>query len=234
MDTKFWGPDGWKLLHSIVSNYPPNPSKKISDIYRHFFNSIPSVLPCIYCRISFKEYMDELPIEDYLKNTQTLSNWLYKIHNKVNNKLRNQKLNDKKDPTFTEVHVRYNKYIRCINNKIESVPGFDFLYSITFNYTYTRDKMSQDRSDDYSVFFNLLPIILPFTILQKIYLQHIIDNPIHIDKQCNQSLKYWIYRLETKYRKHINEGCPCFKKTCSNIAQYKVGCKNNTCRKSTE
>ena len=127
MDTKFWGPDGWKLLHSIVRNYPPNPSKKISDIYRHFFNSIPSVLPCIYCRISFKEYMDELPIEDYLKNTQTLSNWLYKIHNKVNNKLRNQKLNDKKDPTFTEVHARYNKYIRCINNKIASVPGFDFL-----------------------------------------------------------------------------------------------------------
>ncbi len=234
MDTKFWGPDGWKLLHSIARNYPNNPSKQISDIYRDFFYTISSVLPCIYCRMSFKEYMDDIPIEQYLKNSTSLSKWLYKIHNKVNNKLRNQKLNDKKDPDFNEVYLRYHKYIECINNKIESVPGFDFLYSITFNYTYTRKKMPKARRNDYSVFFNLLPIILPFTTLQNIYLQHIIDNPLHLDNECNRSLKYWVYRLETKYREYVQEACLCFKKTCSNISQYKVGCKNNTCRKSTE
>lgn len=234
MDTKFWGPDGWKLLHSIVFKYPDNPSGEIRNIYRDFFYTIPSILPCIYCRMSFKEYMKELSIEDYLNNSKSLSLWLYKIHNKVNNKLRNQKLNDKKDPEFKEVYKRYKKYIDCIHKKIESAPGFDFLYSITFNYTYTRSKMSKSRRDDYTVFFNLLPIIIPFETLQYIYIEHIVDNPLNLDDSCNQSLKYWVYRLETKYRKYVNESCLCFKKTCIHILQFKVGCKNNTCRKSIE
>ena len=52
MDTRFWGPDGWKLLHSITENYPTVPDKKNKDLYRKFFLSLPYVLPCVYCRKS--------------------------------------------------------------------------------------------------------------------------------------------------------------------------------------
>ena len=50
MDTRFWGPDGWLLLHSIAQNYPSNPTKEDKYTYKHFFNSLKHVLPCIYCR----------------------------------------------------------------------------------------------------------------------------------------------------------------------------------------
>ena len=37
MDTKFWGPDGWKLLHSICEKYPENPKLRDKEIYSEFF-----------------------------------------------------------------------------------------------------------------------------------------------------------------------------------------------------
>ena len=39
MDTEFWGPAGWKLLHSITYKYPNYPSQKIKYIYKRLFNT---------------------------------------------------------------------------------------------------------------------------------------------------------------------------------------------------
>ena len=37
MDTRFWGPDGWKLLHSIVEGYPSRPTPENKATYKNFF-----------------------------------------------------------------------------------------------------------------------------------------------------------------------------------------------------
>jgi hypothetical protein len=232
MDTKFWGPDGWKLLHSITVTYPDNPNRDIKSLYSTFFNSISHVLPCIYCRISFAEYIEELPVDGYLNNSKDLSKWLYLIHNKVNEKLRKQKLNLKKNPKPDIIHRRYVKYVNDVNNNRKSAPGFDFLYSIVFNFTYTRDKIKSYRIEQYEIFFTLLGLILPFKLLKEIYVSHIVKNVLILKKQCNHSLKLWLHQLELTYKMYIDDNCLCFKKTCMNIEQYKVGCKNNTCRKS--
>ena len=36
MDTKFWGPDGWRFFHSVVHLYPDNPTKITKEIYKSF------------------------------------------------------------------------------------------------------------------------------------------------------------------------------------------------------
>lgn len=232
MDTNFWGPDGWKLLHSIVIKFPLKPTLQERETYGSFFKTIGSVLPCIYCRISFEEYINDLPVDNYTGSRKELCTWLYLVHNKVNNKLRKQKLNDKKDPKYKTIIRRYDNYVRAINKHNKSVPGFDFLYSIVFNYIHTRDKMDKKRVIKYKLFFKLLSIIIPFHCLKKIYILHIKTNPINITKNCNQSLKLWLYNLELSYKSYIDKSCNCFKNTCINIERYKVGCKNNTCRKS--
>ena len=56
MDTKFWGKDGWKFLHSIAYSY----DEKNSYFYKKLFNSLQYILPCIYCRRSFKKYINEI------------------------------------------------------------------------------------------------------------------------------------------------------------------------------
>ena len=228
MDTRFWGPDGWLLLHSITEKYPNNPTSYIKDVYFTFFHSIEYILPCIYCRESFSKYMKELPIENYLKNKRTLCKWLYKIHNKVNDKLKSQKLHNTPNPNFEEIFNRYRRYVV----KTESdnrVPGFKFLYSIIFNHASYLYKISKDRTDQIIIFLNLLPIVLPFTLIKNVYFEFIIKNPIEKNLNTN-SLKLWIFNLQIKYYTKINKTTICFNKTCNYINNYKAGCNNNTCR----
>ena len=40
MDTTFWGPDAWKLLHSITTKYPSKPTINDKRLYYTFFNTI--------------------------------------------------------------------------------------------------------------------------------------------------------------------------------------------------
>jgi hypothetical protein len=96
MDTSFWGKDGWKLLHSISykSHEILEKNPEYLRYYKSFFKSIQYILPCIYCRRSFKKYITEIPFE------LPLSDWLYKIHNCVNEKLRKQGYKIEKDPSL--------------------------------------------------------------------------------------------------------------------------------------
>jgi len=143
-----------------------------------------------------------------------------------------QKLNNKKNPKYNTIMRRYDNYVRDINNGKKHTPGFDFLYSIVFNYIHTRDKMTINRVIKYRSFFNILQTVIPFNDLKQIYFYHINTHPINITKKCNHSLKLWLYNLELSYKKYIDKSCLCFKNTCINIEKNKVGCKNNTCRKS--
>ena len=109
MDTRFWGPSGWFFLHNLANNYSNHPSKEEKNNYKIFFNTLPVVLPCIYCRRSLKSYYEELPLDDhYLKNREHLSEWLYLIHNKVNDKLIGQGLIEDKKPSLDRVMDKYN------------------------------------------------------------------------------------------------------------------------------
>ena len=59
MNTQFWGPPGWELLHILTFNYPKNPTEKQKTEWELFFKSIGFVLPCKYCRESYKFFLKE-------------------------------------------------------------------------------------------------------------------------------------------------------------------------------
>jgi len=126
MDTRFWGPSGWRLLHSITFAYIPHTDK---IPVREMFTMLPFVLPCKYCRTSLSEYMDRHPLEPALESRGTLTKWLWKIHNEVNSKLRNQKLPVKPDPPFEDVEKFYKNILASGCSRTE-FPGWDFLFSV--------------------------------------------------------------------------------------------------------
>ena len=113
MMTKVWGPPGWLFLHCITFGYPFNLDEtKTIDFqkrndYKNFFYYLGKVLPCRYCRESYDEYFKELPIDNFLNNRRDLCLWLYKLHNKVNNKLG---VPDCDIPKFKDVQNRYESY----------------------------------------------------------------------------------------------------------------------------
>ena len=70
MMTKIWGPPGWLFLHCITMGYPnkldiTDPKHLFrKDETKKFFESLGNVLPCRYCRDSYNEYIQRVPITD--------------------------------------------------------------------------------------------------------------------------------------------------------------------------
>jgi hypothetical protein len=117
MDTRFWGPSGWKLLHMISFDYTIN-----ANSYAAFFETIPYILPCKYCRTSLTDYYREHPFQDDtgIPPTFDLKKWLYTIHNCVNHKLRTQGLYHSTNPSFTYVKKMYNNLLDESDNEDET------------------------------------------------------------------------------------------------------------------
>lgn len=112
MVTSIWGPSLWHSLHTISFNYPIKPTKEQKQEYKDFFISLKNVLPCRFCRDNYKMNLKKYPINSkILKNRETLSRWLYNLHEYINTNL------DKKSGlTYDEVRDRYEHFrSRCIN-----------------------------------------------------------------------------------------------------------------------
>lgn len=90
MITTKWGPPGWVFMHEITFGYPDHPTSAQAAGYSKFFNVLQQVLPCKYCRESFKQFLTELPLKGHDGSRYQLTHWFYQMHNKVNNKLRKQ------------------------------------------------------------------------------------------------------------------------------------------------
>jgi len=221
MDTQQWGPSGWKLLHAIALCCDEMNCNK--QIIRGFFSTIKHVLPCIYCRRSYSQYMKELKI----KESSSYFRWLYHIHNKVNDKLWKQGYNDAKNPSYQEVVEFYQRYVKRITN--DKMEGWDFLYAIIFNYPPHDVDISQIRYEAYIKFFTYLQYFLPCESNREIYQSYIHSHPIEEHMKTREELIKWFYGLEKK----INKKCCSYKERCKKIENFRVSsCTGNSCRKS--
>lgn len=134
MDTRKWGPPLWFSMFTIASNY--NVSIDINNrndvakkrYYKTFFTNIGNVLPCKYCRRSYKKFLKELPIDKFLDSRQKLMYWLYKIKDKVNKKLLKQekegfssgKFKTTPSPPFKKVCAHYEQFRAHCSDKTKS------------------------------------------------------------------------------------------------------------------
>lgn len=116
--TKIWGPSAWKFLHTASFAYPLEPTEDEKREYRSFFNSLQYVLPCSLCRDSYKKFIHgeidpKLKLTDNVfKNRDTLTRWLYDLHQAVN-----AKLDIDYGISYEDVVERYEAYrATCVNS----------------------------------------------------------------------------------------------------------------------
>lgn len=227
MDTQFWGPDGHKLNHSIAycytyGLYNEDEEKIPKHIITSFFNSEKYVLPCIYCRRSYSKYIKELPIKDSLNN---VFKWFYRIHNKINDKLRKQGYLHEKNPLYDSIVDKYKRFVKKINCNII---GWNFLYSIVFEYPQYDFELSDARYNGYVTFFTNLKYLLPSKKVRETYKEYIEKNPVQDHMKTRESFKKWLYKLEKKLKKR----CQKYRERCDKVEKYRVEkCKNKSCRK---
>jgi hypothetical protein len=146
MDTKFWGPSGWKMLHLITFERGSLAKKK------KLFTVLGEVLPCKYCRQSTREYIREEPPQN------NLALWLYNLHKKVNQKLESQGLNPAPSPGFTQVIRYYREELKNAH-----LPGVPFLLSMAYNY----DSKMHSR-EAHETFWNALKDLYPKNGLPRV------------------------------------------------------------------
>ncbi len=93
MNCKFWGPHGKVYFMSVATNYPErydadNAEHVTKAFYiRELFHNLAHTLPCRYCRESYQQFIEELPMEPYMGGSRDLMYWFYLIIDKVNKKL---------------------------------------------------------------------------------------------------------------------------------------------------
>lgn len=228
MDTRKWGSSGWKLLHAITFNYPnkPNNNDKINNLL--FFNTIKSILPCRYCRESFEIFTKELCLIDNIDNKHKLSKWLYKVHNRVNDKLRNQGLLTTENPKYNEIKNMYE------NNEYNDFIPWEFLYCIIFNFP-TQKKINIEVIQSYYTFFDLLNILIPSKHIRNLY--NIAYKKYNI-KCCLGSrikLKQWLFKMNCFINNDLCKKNKAYKDICVQYDSYRSGCgkktfKGVTCR----
>jgi hypothetical protein len=254
MDTRFWGPPGWRLLHliSVSDALQRNPGA-----VREWFTLMAYVLPCKFCRASYTEYITEDPIPRS-RRTEDLARWLWSLHNKVNAKLRSQHLPTAPDPSFNSVLTLYKDRLAAGCTKTE-FEGWDFLFAIAENHPYSRNGRNSQPMPDmptecqgrtalsdlernrwnilspvrrmryYSRFWYLLPKVLPYREWEAAWLG---GRPV---LQSRPLLLKWLWgrrcEMETKLELLNRDR---FDQVCARLAEARSGCgskkRAKTCR----
>jgi len=115
MLTSVWGPSLWHSLHTMSFNYPVKPTLEEKKNYYKFFLSLKHVLPCKYCRLNYRKNLKAVPLTmKTMKSRDTLSKWLYDLHEEIN-----RMLGKKSGLTYEDVKLRYEMFrARCLTKKL--------------------------------------------------------------------------------------------------------------------
>ena len=81
---KLWGNAGWTFMEYTALAYPDDPSEEQKKFYKTFYENMQNTLPCSECRINYSLHLVETPIDEYLKNSYSLFEWVTIMKNKVN------------------------------------------------------------------------------------------------------------------------------------------------------
>ena len=76
------GQAGWMLLHTLVANFPDEPTHKQTVRIEAFMRGLGDFYPCPLCAAHFRSYMSAHPVAS--GSRKALSLWLCGAHNEVN------------------------------------------------------------------------------------------------------------------------------------------------------
>jgi len=248
MDTRFWGPSGWQLLHlTAEAGFPTEDARK-------FWLLLPYVLPCKFCRASLSEYYKKYPVPT---RGQDLPKWLWQIHNCVNAKLRSQKLCQEDDPPFDQVSARY-KELYSMGCTRTSFPGWVFLFSIVDNHPkYGESKPMPNIPEEAPTTFidrnqynllkpseriailkewlNTIPHALPYKEWRESWARY--SKGLTTAIQTRKTFMSWLYKIKCGMTKDLNWlAKDSYHDLCRTLKEHRSGCGKNTkaktCRKT--
>ena len=135
MHPEFWGPSGWKFLHSITFQYPMKPTIDDKAHYKEFFNSLKYTLPCQKCAYHYSKHIRKYPIDSALKSREDLVKWLINVHNEVNKSL------GKREYSYQEVFDIYRDEIDNVLGRVSVINVIIFLTVLIILYLFITGRL---------------------------------------------------------------------------------------------
>jgi hypothetical protein len=236
MDTRYWGPSGWQMLHLIATQK----LQKNNERHRRIlFESLKDVLPCRFCRESTAAFMQELPYDEH-----DPGRWLWRLHNKVNAKLRGQHAKGEivgsdpppPDPSYEEVQARYKALLQL--EVPDRLPGQDFLCALLYNFPRSDDPDSSfsdrvARKAAYDSFWGSLSEVFPFSRLREAARAHTrLEDGVPPESEAILKWGHAWIRAVCKAGK-MPSPFSSFKSLCMTCAFYKSKCNGKTYRGKT-
>ncbi len=255
MDTRFWGPSGWKLIHLAAAAYKPTDRAHM----RRWLASLPYVLPCKFCRASLTEYYEQLPYESALDSAKDLLRWTYKIHGKVNDKLRSQGQTIPCDPSLKEVSNYYMSWLQA-DPSCARFPVWDFLFSVAYQHPRAtvgstpmpdapeqlparcslKDKCrwnylsAEARMPAYRTFWQEAIHILPTDQLQDRWRNALKQYPLGATLESRRPLMLWVWHMH----KATDIDQQAFPAVCRRLMTHSSDCSKSkrakTCRRTRQ
>lgn len=74
-------------MHVVALGYPNNASDDVKAVYKQFYTSLKTVIPCAVCAAGYRAIVEKHPVDDALGSNADLFNWTVTVHNKVSEKL---------------------------------------------------------------------------------------------------------------------------------------------------
>jgi len=116
IEPDIFGPFLWATIHLVCLGAPEKLTSAQQQIYKSFFYTLPSIIPCSKCATHLKENLDSLPIDDALIGSKELFKWSVELHNIVNSQLKKPLL------LYTDAlkywkNIKHNENVATINNK---------------------------------------------------------------------------------------------------------------------
>lgn len=119
--TKVWGGPSWIFNHSVTFGYPLEPTDNQKANYKNYFTFLGDVLPCRYCRESYQKLIssgDTELTDSVLENRHTLTKWLWKVHNAVN-----EALEVDYGMSYEDVVAKYESFRAKCDKNVSGVKG---------------------------------------------------------------------------------------------------------------
>lgn len=215
----------------VAYTYPDHPDPLTRKKYEQFFVAMKMVLPCRFCRESTTQYMEELPLRPALESRETLTKWVYDLHNKVNAKLRGQCKEDPRvicpppDPSIEKVHEVYQALVSSV---VDAPPGLDFLFCVAYNYANTAT--SETVQAYHQTFMNLVDLY-PSEPLRRIYREYVDKHMVYPALKTRETFFRWWYSLAKKLCAATGMPIGTYRGTLQKYGRYKSGCnRGKTCR----
>ena len=108
-----WGKCTWDMMFLLAADFPHTKEcdgdepytvaevKKRRQGWIQLLKALPNVLSCPVCAIHFEKYTKRYPVEEAVKDRDSLFEWLYRAKDEVNKRTK------KKSPPIKKVKSRY-------------------------------------------------------------------------------------------------------------------------------